>query len=129
MTIEDEIVQKLFFKRLASHIEYPGIHFNILVRAGLFFLQLSCDSNCTQTGEPYKWTSRKWFLSEHMTDSEFVQTCFKAVLTAVEHEAREQFKFWGEPVLRPHFDVYRLHELSCDEGIDTRPYVGSLRSN
>ena len=46
-----------------------------------------------------------------MTDSEIVGTAFKAVLTAIEHEARERFTFKGVPVYDSHLNVHKLVEL------------------
>lgn len=45
---------------------------------------------------------RKWLLSQHMTDSEVVQTALLAVLTAEEHEARERFRYKGQAIYGPH---------------------------
>lgn len=67
-------------------------------------------------------TGRKWRLSEHMTRSEIVQTAFLAVLTAEEHEAREQFLYKGRAIFGPHFDVENLHDASGRLGFeDVRP--------
>ena len=67
------------------------------------------------------WASRKWFLSPHMTHSEIVQTAFKAVLTATEHEVREAFRYKGHAVYSPHYDVERLVELlSTDAALELR---------
>lgn len=55
---------------------------------------------------------RKWRLSYAMTRSEIVQTCLKAVLTAVEHEAREDFRWKGRAVFSPHFAIERLWEIA-----------------
>lgn len=63
---------------------------------------------------------RKWLLSPHMTKSELVQTAFKAVLTAEEHEAREHFRYMGAVIFGPHFDVDRLAELASAPK-DVRP--------
>jgi hypothetical protein len=49
--------------------------------------------------------SRKWVLSYHMTKSEVVSTVLKAVMTALEHEARETFKYKDKAIFGPHFDV------------------------
>jgi hypothetical protein len=51
---------------------------------------------------------RKWYVSKYSTPAEVVQTCFKAVITALEHEAREQFKYKGVAVLQPHMDLDML---------------------
>jgi hypothetical protein len=51
---------------------------------------------------------RGWYISCHSCQSEIVQTCLKAILTAVEHEAREQFLFDGESIYGPHLDAEAL---------------------
>lgn len=63
---------------------------------------------CTRTGEPMDWCGRKWRLSQHMTDGEIVWTAFKAMLTALEHEAREMFTFDGVTVADSHVDIHKL---------------------
>ena len=57
------------------------------------------------------WNGRWWRLSAHMTNGEIVQTVFKAVMTALEHEAREMFLYKGVSVLDPHYDIDKLAEL------------------
>lgn len=54
---------------------------------------------------------RKWYVSLHATESEIVQTCLKAVLTALEHEAREQFTYNNRAIFGPHIDVDALIEV------------------
>lgn len=68
-------------------------------------------------------TGRKWRLSTFMTKSEIVQTALKAVLTAEEHEAREHFRYKGEAVFSPHFDVEDLVRLSKEGEPDVRQKV------
>lgn len=63
------------------------------------------------SGAPLAWKGRKWLLSKHMTDGEIVQTTFLALMTAIEHEAREQFFYKGEAVFDPHYDIEKLVEL------------------
>ena len=60
------------------------------------------------------WKSRKWYVSQHATTSEIVQTLLKAVLTAEEHEAREHFTYKGRPVFAPHHHVDALRDLPQD---------------
>lgn len=61
--------------------------------------------------------SRKWFLSEHMTDSEVVQTVFLCVKTAEEHELRENFLLNGTQVFGPHHDLFGLAYLIQEKTI------------
>ncbi len=48
---------------------------------------------------------RKWFVSQHSTKDEVVQTALKAVLTSIEHEAREAFLYKGFPIFGPHHSL------------------------
>ena len=66
----------------------------------------------TRDGVDGSWTSRKWRLSRYMTDAEIVQTALKAVLTAEEHEAREQFTYDGHAIFGPHLSLDKMVELS-----------------
>ena len=77
------------------------------------YLQVHFKAACNvHGGELCEQSGRKWFLSYHMTDSEVVGTAFLAVKTAVEHEVREQFKFMNQPIYKPHYNVYELHNLA-----------------
>ena len=87
------------------------------------YLQIQCEDKCTVTGDDYRWHGRKWQLSWHMTDSEVVQTCWLAAKTAMEHELRERFKWEGECIFRPHFDIRALHEISRANRVEVRKEV------
>lgn len=84
------------------------------------YLQVQFDAPCNVTGESQRQHGRKWLLSPHMTRSELVTTALKAVLTAVEHEAREEFLYRGEMIFAPHFDVEDLVTLSQVGSADVR---------
>lgn len=98
------------FQDVISRISYPGFKY-VLRHDGNFYLQIECDGKCNVTGEDLSWSSRKWRLSIHMTDSEVVQTAFMATMAAIEHEAREAFKYKGASVYDPHYDVEHLYAL------------------
>lgn len=101
---------------ILEEIDYPGFIFHMHSNGNFSsaYLQIICKAECNITGKEIEWHSRKWKLSQHMTKSEFVQTAFKAVLTAIEHEAREKFKYRGVSIFDPHYDVDRLVELRSD---------------
>jgi hypothetical protein len=66
------------------------------------------------------WNGRKWLLSPHMTETEIVLTAFKAVLTAYEHEAREQFKVDGFAVLDSHYSINDMVRFAREASLDGR---------
>ncbi len=102
------------FMRVLDLVTYPSFSFVVSAREAGFYLQIECKGTCNVTGEPLAWKSRKWMLSAHMTDGEIVQTAFKAVLTALEHEARENFLYRGVSVFDPHYDLDALVRLRRD---------------
>ena len=72
------------------------------------------DGRDADTGLPMEWTGRKWMLSPHMCKNEIVMTAFKAVMTAMEHEVREGFRYRGAAIFNPHMDPDRLAEFVRD---------------
>lgn len=105
-----KVVMEKINSVLAS-VSYPGIDFHVAGTGSDIFMQIKCDGICNVTGEPMKWSGRKWRLSRFMTKSEIVQTAFKAVLTALEHEAREAFTYHGASIFDPHYNVDALLAL------------------
>lgn len=81
------------------------------------YLQWEFIAPCAKTGTPAKQRSRKWYLSEYMTESELVQTAFKAALTAEEHECREAFRYAGYRVFNPHVSVTALMTVCHREDV------------
>jgi len=102
---------------LLSEIAYkPGWRFRIHNKGDGFLLQpvFYCAKDEEQKG-------RKWYVSSHATKSEVVQTVFKSILTAEEHETREQFLFRGLPIMNPHLPVDNLHSFLDGLELDKRP--------
>lgn len=98
-------------------VEFPGYTFHLVGDfVSATYLQASFYAPCNvEGGKAVRQTTRKWQLSAHMTPSELVQTAFKCVLTSIEHEAREQFRYRQRAIFGPHFNVERLAEL-CEQG-------------
>lgn len=117
--LELEQTRTRFFAWLQL-VEYRDWKFKISKDGDRLFLQLRWMGICTAHDRPEIQMSRKWMLSPYMTKSEFIQTCLKAVLTAVEHEARESFKYKNQPVYRPHYNVDALHSLCEAKALDYR---------
>lgn len=120
------------FLALAHRITYPGLVLEVewetvnVFREGEavgtyhhagHYLRVSCpEGSCNLTAADLPWKGRKWRLSRHMTDMEFVLTAFKAILTALEHEAREVFKVDGVALLDSHLDLERSLAFMKDGG-------------
>lgn len=92
-----------------ARIDYPGYTFQLSDNPRKPWLRVHCDEGtCNVTGEPMSWNGRKWLLSVHMTETEIVWTAFKAVLTALEHEARELFTVDGVAVADSHLSINEM---------------------
>jgi len=107
-------------RSIAKNIKFKDWVVGVYKKDTVPYLQVSFEGTCSVTGRVTEQKGRKWMLSNHMTRSEFVQTAFLAVKQAMEHEVREEFQYYGEPVYRPHFDVEELWELSLDNKLDYR---------
>jgi hypothetical protein len=119
--VTDEIILLVL-----GRISYPGFSFVLGYKGGEPFLQIECSGHCNVSGVPLVWKSRKWLLSRHMTVSEIVQTAFKATLTAIEHEARENFRYRNVAIFGPHFNVERMVTLASDaSATDERVEMGA----
>lgn len=108
---------------LLGDIAYPGLDYEVSTEGGTCCqVRIKCvGGKCNVTGKPMDWNGRWWRLSPHMTDSEIVATCFKALLTALEHEARERFTFKGQSVYDSHLSVHQLAKLRADRSsLDAR---------
>lgn len=110
--------------RIIDQIAYPGLKIELAVEvehSRRSSLRVTCpDGTCNVTGKPLPWNGRWWRLSYHMTDTEVVLTAFKAILTALEHEAREKFTFKGQAVLDSHIDINELVRLRAEGKTDGR---------
>lgn len=110
-------------KAILTDVQFPGFNFELHGDfTGMTYLVAifaAPDADGQKGWLPQ--TSRKWLLSKHMVKSELVQTAFLCVLTCLEHEAREQFKFKGARVFGPHFDVDRLVQLCNQDATEVRP--------
>nr|WP_315206808.1 hypothetical protein [uncultured Albidiferax sp.] len=102
-----------------QQVTYPGYTFSIVgdsdASSDSIYLRASFMAPDTHTKVLVRQHTRKWLLSEHMTPSEVVQTALKCVLTSIEHEARENFKYMQVAIFGPHYDVDDLVVL-CSQG-------------
>ena len=59
------------------------------------YLQVQFMGEDVETGKVELQKCRKWVLSYHMTETEIVNTAFKAIQAAEDHEIREFFRYKG----------------------------------
>jgi hypothetical protein len=108
-------------RTILNRIRYKNWSFYLGQLAdGHLYIQAQFPAACADSGVIETQFGRKWLLSEHMTLSEIIQTAFKAVMTAEEHETRECFRFDGQPIFGPHFYVSDLFEVAAYRERDAR---------
>jgi len=109
-------------KRLISAVKFNDWKFNIKENKGVPYLQITFMAKGSFTDDETLELQkcRKWMLSYYMCEEEVVSTAYKAMLAAVEHEAREQFFWEGQAIYRPHYDIRTLHKISSENKVDKR---------
>lgn len=115
-----------FIEHVIRQVTYKNWNFELNFTEETPSLQVSFYATCSKTGVRALQKGRKWRLSYFMTKNELVNTCFLAVKTCEEHEFRELFKYSGQSIYGPHFNVDLLARL-CEypEHLDGRPEVAS----
>jgi hypothetical protein len=77
------------------------------------------------TGMNEEQRGRKWLIPPGQTAGQIVQTCFKALLTSLEHRAREWFAYKGKAVFQPHWDIETL--VAAAPGVDYQDRTFGLK--
>lgn len=107
-----------------SRVRYPGFKFAIQgdFEAGkVTYLRATFQAvDAEFPAALMEQKTRKWLLSAFMTDAELVQTALKCVMTAVEHEVREHFRYKGEAIFHPHYDLDTLVQACRDKRMQVR---------
>lgn len=96
---------------ILGHIEVEHYEYHLGNMGDGWYIQIRYTEPDIHSGEMEDQHGRKWYISQYATRSEVVQTAFKALVTSLEHQAREHFLYRGERVFGPHFDVDALHTL------------------
>lgn len=116
--MEDTHITLQGLRNILSHINFKGWvfksdHFAPGQESGCWLqVRFTAPDNATHEMDQ-SWSGRKWYISPYSTPDEVVQTCLKAVLTAVEHEAREQFLYKGVAIFQPHVPVEELLKIAA----------------
>lgn len=99
---------------ICKRLQYKDLQIVVKPENGIGdkYLQVRCENPHNPASG---WSGRKWRLSPHMTKGEIIQTAFMACMAWEEHECREAFKYKGQAVFSPHFNVEALVRL-CEQG-------------
>lgn len=106
-------------RTLLADVQYEDWLFNTGEMGNGFFVQVYfwAPDNDGHSAALTEQHGRKWYISKHATRDETVQTCLKAVFTAVEHEVRERFRYKGVAVFNTHIQLDKLVEASQHQSV------------
>ncbi len=110
------MLTQLQLEGILENVSFPGYEWFAIYIDGRLFMYAQFDAKDCKTGMIERQTTRRWYISNEATRSEVVHTALKCVLTSIEHEAREVFRYRGQPIFGPHFDVENLVSL-CASGL------------
>lgn len=93
--------------------EFPGYTFDITLDAFTAYISASYEEADTITSLLMMQKTRTWPVDiASASKSAIVLTCFKCILTSMEHKTREWFLYNGKPILNPHPDVDALWSIT-----------------
>ncbi len=101
-----------FVVNIADDIEYKDWMYSIYPTKGMFnstavLFYICFYAQDTYTGKRELQTCRTWLIEKDMTEFEIVDTIFKAIKAAEEHEVKETFKYKGKRLYNPHRNLLK----------------------
>lgn len=109
------------FKAMAEKCKFRDWIFKVHDKTGSTpYLQILFQDKDFQTGKMETQFCRKWQLSYHMCDNEFVRTAHKALHEAMKHEVDEQFSYDGAVIYHPHFELQAMVDFAKKRKISVR---------
>lgn len=91
-----EIVGRIEFMDRKVVVSQVGEGYHLQVQ----YMEVDVD-----TGKMELQKARKWYISPYSTETEIVETAFKACRTSMDHVLKEHFLYRGRRVYSPHFDI------------------------
>ena|SRR5271154_939095 len=107
---------------IIDRIQFRDRVFRVLVKGDGYLLQMSYqEPDVNKPGsDPVKQSTRKYYLSPYMTESEIVETAWLAVQRSQLHVASEHFTYHGRRIYSQHFDVQRRIDMVDNDYFDGR---------
>jgi len=106
---------------IVAQIQFMDRSFRLLPKGSGFLLQIQYHEADIETGELALQRARKWYISPWSTETEIVETAFKACRVSMDHVLKEHFTYKGCRVYSPHFDVNARVEMCQQKRFDRRP--------
>lgn len=106
---------------IINGLQFMDRTFRLLDKGDGYLLQMQyMETDVTMPGTPpVLQSTRKWYISPYMTESEIVETAWACVCRSMMHVASEHFRYLGSQVYSQHFEVNQRVAL-CNSGFDCR---------
>lgn len=119
MTQETQDILNQFEKvqAIVKNVTFPGYSFRVGMLNDRVYVQITYKEKDVFDGAVEDQWGREWVVAKNPTVGQVVQTCFKAVLTSMEHRTREHFLYRRKPVLQPHLDIDKLWDMMPDREV------------
>lgn len=100
---------------IVNQLSFMDRSFRIMEKGDGFLLQMQyMEPDVEKPGsEPVLQSTRKWYISPFMTESEIVETAWACVQRSMMHVASENFTYKGRRIYSQHFNVDARLE-TCD---------------
>lgn len=110
-------------KTIIDRISFMDRQFRITERNKGYMLQIEyyeVDVDDSSNTEPVLQRARKWYISPYSTETEIVETAFKACRTSMDHVLKEHFLYLGRRVYSPHFSIQARLRMCDEKAFDSR---------
>lgn len=98
---------------IVAECQFPGYRFEVCQLAeNVTALRVAYEEADVMSGVNETQQGRWWIVNAGWEPGQIVQTCLKALLTSLEHRAREHFTWRGRAVLQPHFPLTALWTMA-----------------
>lgn len=113
-------------RAIVANVSFMDRTFRVLEKGDGYLLQIQYMEVDIVTGKLEKQSARKWYVSPFSTETEIVETAFKAARVSMDHVLKEHFKYEGVRVYSPHFNVRARMALAEAKDHDGRGHATSL---
>jgi hypothetical protein len=117
-------------EEIISKVQFRDRTFVLLDKGDGFLLQMRyMEADVEKPGsEPMLQSTRKYYISPYMTESELVETLWLCVQRSQLHVASEHFTYQGRRIYSQHFSVQRRIDMCDSEYFDVREPLSSRKA-
>ena len=111
-------------RTIVADVFFPGYTFQVEpINPEQMAIRVIYDEPDVMSGVVEEQHGRWWPIERKWHNGQIVQTCLKALLTSLEHRAREHFTWRGRNVFQPHFSMMTLWDIA--KPVVGKPLFGS----